>query len=150
IFTTAELAEESTAEFKADFGVEPHFFRGFARDMSQMDPELIGSQVRKVKQMWGSRYKQYPPLEFDVADYYSRVDRPLVRWPCIAPWVTMQVMPNGDMVFCEDFPDLVVGNVREEDPLVLWNNPKSRAWRRRIRTKGIYRAETRCGDYYLQ
>ncbi len=62
----------------------------------------------------------------------------------------MQLMPNGDMAYCEDFPDLVTGNVREQEPLALWNNAASLAWRRRIRTKGIFPAESRCCSYYLQ
>jgi hypothetical protein len=81
--------------------------------------------------------------------YYRNPEEPLRRRRCITPWLNMQVMPNGEIAFCEDFPDLVVGNVRDNDPLALWNAPASRAWRRRIRTKGIFRAETRCCSYYL-
>jgi MoaA/NifB/PqqE/SkfB family radical SAM enzyme len=149
IFTTPSLARESTREFEQEFGVTPHFFNGFVRDVSQMDPEVIARQIDEVKQIWGSRYKQYPPVKFDVADYYRRPESVLRRAPCIVPWLTMQVMPDGEIAFCEDFPDLAVGNVRQIDPLTLWNAPVSRAWRRRIRTKGIFRAESRCGDYYL-
>jgi radical SAM protein with 4Fe4S-binding SPASM domain len=89
-------------------------------------------------------------VKFDIGDYFQKPEQPLVNKPCIAPWTTMQVMPNGDMAYCEDFPDLMIGNVREVDPLKLWNSAGARAFRRRIRTKGIYRAETRCGDFYLQ
>jgi MoaA/NifB/PqqE/SkfB family radical SAM enzyme len=150
IFTTPELAEESSRQFSEEFGTEPHFFRGFVRDMSRMDPHLIATQIQEVKRMWGTRYKQYPPIKFNVADYFRKPEMALTSSPCIAPWVTMQIMPDGEMAFCEDFPDLKVGNVRDSDPLALWNGPGSRAWRRRIRTKGIFAAETRCGDYYLQ
>jgi hypothetical protein len=150
IFTTPELAQESSEQFKEEFGVNPSFYKGFVRDVSKMAPELIAAQIHEVKRMWGSRYKQYPPVKFSVSDYYRKPERTLVNRPCIAPWMTMQVMPNGDMAYCADFPDLVTGNVREQDPLALGNNPASRSWRRRIRTKGIFAAETRCCDYYLQ
>jgi len=149
IFTTPSLARESTQEFDEEFGVTPRFFNGFVRDVSQMDPEVIARQIDEVKQVWGSRYKQYPPVKFDVADYYRRPEWVLRQAPCIVPWLIMQVMPDGEIAFCEDFPDLAVGNVRQTDPLILWNAPASRAWRHRIRTKGIFRAESRCGDYYL-
>jgi MoaA/NifB/PqqE/SkfB family radical SAM enzyme len=150
IFTTPELAEESSAQFREEFGVDPHFYRGFVRDMSRMDPDLTARQIQEVRRMWGTRYKQYPPVEFDVADYYRQPEKALTRSRCIAPWVMMQVMPNGDLAYCDDFPDLIVGNVRDGDPLATWNGPGSRAWRRRIRTKGIFGAETRCAGYYLQ
>jgi MoaA/NifB/PqqE/SkfB family radical SAM enzyme len=149
IFTTPELARESAEQFQREFGVEPRFYHGFVRDMARMDPQTIAGQVREVRRIWGSRYKQYPPMEFDVADFFHRPQAPLMPRPCIAPWLTMQVMANGELVYCADFADLVIGNVMEQDPLVLWNSPASRAWRRRIRTKGIFPAETRCASYYL-
>lgn len=149
IFTTPELARQSSEQIRGEFGIEPKFYHGFVRDMSRMDPELIAGQIREVRRLWGSRYKQYPPLDFDVADYFRKPESPLVRKPCVSPWMTMQVMANGEMAFCEDFADLTVGNVAEQDPLVLWNGPVSRSWRRRIRTKGILPAESRCTSYYL-
>ncbi len=149
IFTTPELARRSSEQIRGEFGVEPKFYHGFVRDMSRMDPELITGQIREVRRLWGSRYKQYPPMDFDVADYFQKPDSPLVQKPCVSPWLTMQVMANGEMAFCEDFADLTVGNVAAQDPIALWNGPASRSWRRRIRTKGILPAESRCTSYYL-
>jgi MoaA/NifB/PqqE/SkfB family radical SAM enzyme len=150
IFTTEELARESSAQYKQDFGIEPEFFKGFVRDVSKMVPETIETQITEVKRMWGSRYKQYPPMKFSALEYFHRPEKTLNNKQCVVPWMSMQVMPNGDMAYCEDFPDLVAGNILNEDPLVLWNNEMSRSWRRRIRSKGIYPAESRCGDYYLR
>jgi hypothetical protein len=115
-----------------------------------MDPRLIDAQIREVKHIWGSHYKQYPPIDCDLAEYFREPAKTLVASPCLVPWMTMQLMPNGDMAYCEDFPDLVIGNVRGQEPLALWNNAASLAWRHRIRTKGIFRAESRCCSYYLQ
>jgi hypothetical protein len=149
IFTSAELARTSAEQFRREFGIAPRFYGGFVRDMSAIVPETVAAQVREVRRLWGSRYKQYPPQEFDLAAFFHRPDADLLGRPCVAPWLTMQVMANGDMAFCEDFADLACGNVRDQDPLVLWNNPVSRAWRRRIRTRGILPAETRCTSYFL-
>jgi MoaA/NifB/PqqE/SkfB family radical SAM enzyme len=149
IFTTPELAQQSSEQLQDEFGVKPKFYHGFVRDMSRMDPELITGQIREVRRLWGSRYKQYPPMEFDVADYFQKPERPMVQKPCVSPWLTMQVMTNGEMAFCEDFADLTVGNVADHDPIALWNGAASRSWRRRIRTKGIFPAESRCTSYYL-
>jgi hypothetical protein len=149
IFTTADLARKSIRDFQMDFGIEPRFYNAFVRGMADIDPHLIGEQVQRVRRLWGSRFKQYPPGSFDMSEYFLHPEKALTKRPCIAPWLSMQVLPNGDMAYCEDFADLVTGNIRDQDPLVLWNNPVSRAWRHRIRTKGIYPAETRCVDYYL-
>jgi MoaA/NifB/PqqE/SkfB family radical SAM enzyme len=149
IFTTAELAASSARQFREDFGVAPRFYQGFVRDVTRMEPAAIAAQVAEARRLWGSRYKQYPPVAFTVSDYFRHPERALVSSPCIAPWSVMQVMPNGDVAYCSDFADLVAGNVRAQDPREVWNGPVSRAWRRRIRTRGIYEAETRCCDYYL-
>src|SRR5262249_47811342 len=53
IYTTPALARASTREFEEEFGVTPHFFNGFVRDVSQMDPEVIARQIDEVKQLWG-------------------------------------------------------------------------------------------------
>ena len=32
---------------------------------------------------------------------------------CIAPWTQTMVYPNGEIVFCNDNPDYVLGNVKD-------------------------------------
>jgi MoaA/NifB/PqqE/SkfB family radical SAM enzyme len=149
IFTTAELASLSSRQAREEFGRDPKFFSAFVRDMSGINPELIEQQMKQVREDWGSRFKSYPPIRFQIREYFQHPERPLVSGPCTTPWRSMQIMPNGDMAFCSDFPDFVVGNVADGDLLKLWNGSGSRAWRNRIRTKGIFAAENRCCDHYL-
>jgi MoaA/NifB/PqqE/SkfB family radical SAM enzyme len=149
IFTTPELARQTNEQFREEFGVEPKFYNGFVRDVSRMDLTAVAAQIRAVERMWGSRYKKYPPGKFDLVEYFTKPEKVLKPKQCIDPWGTMQVMANGDMAYCSDFAELVTGNVRRQDPLALWNNEASQAWRRRIRTKGIFPAETRCCDLFL-
>jgi MoaA/NifB/PqqE/SkfB family radical SAM enzyme len=149
MFTTPEFAAESAREYEAEFGIAPAFYGGFVRDVSRMDAVAILRDVRAVRALWGARFKEYPPMEFDLETYYRRPEQKLNDRPCIAPWLTMQIMPDGTMAFCEDFADLPCGNVTREHPLDLWNNERSRAWRRRIRTKGVFAAESRCVAHYL-
>ena len=149
IFTTAELASLSSRQAQEELGRDPRFFSAFVRDMSGMNPELIERQIQQVRKNWGSRFKSYPPIRFQIREYFQHPERPLVSGPCTTPWRSMQIMPNGDMAFCSDFPDFVVGNVADGDLLKLWNSSGSRAWRNRIRTKGVFAAENRCCDHYL-
>jgi hypothetical protein len=149
VFTTREIAAESAAEFKADFGIAPRFFDGFVRDVGPVDASAIARQIDQVKALWRSRYKQCPPGRFDIQAYFHKPREPVKNQPCIVPWLTMQIMPDGQLAFCEDFADLSVGRVCETDPLALWNNAQSLQYRRRIRTKGVYPAESRCGNQYL-
>lgn len=149
MFTTPALAAASELEYEREFGIVPTFYRGFVRDVSRMNASAIMRDIHSVRALWGSRFKEYPPIQFDLATYYHRPEQKLSHRQCIAPWLTMQVMPDGTMAFCEDFADLPCGNVTQEHPLVLWNNARSRAWRRRIRTKGVFAAESRCVAHHL-
>jgi len=149
IFTTAELAAESSDAYRAELGTVPKFFDGFVRNVSSMDPSAIAGQIQDVKRLWRSRYKQCPPGRFDLNNYFLKPREPVKRQPCIVPWLTMQIMPDGQLTFCEDFADFTVGNIRDVDPLTLWNNGQSMKYRRRIRTKGVFPAESRCGNQYL-
>jgi MoaA/NifB/PqqE/SkfB family radical SAM enzyme len=149
MFTTPELAAQSDREYQAEFGIAPAFYQGFVRDVGDMNAQAILRDVRAVRALWGKRFKEYPPIDFDLDTYYHRPEQKLNNRPCIAPWLTMQIMPDGTMAFCEDFADLPCGNVTEQHPLDLWNNTRSRAWRRRIRTKGVFAAESRCVAHYL-
>jgi MoaA/NifB/PqqE/SkfB family radical SAM enzyme len=149
MFTTPQLAAESERAYRAEFGVSPAFYRGFVRDVTGMQPQAILRDVTAARQLWGKRFKEYPPIDFDLAQYYHHPEQPLSNRPCIAPWLTMQIMPDGTMTFCEDFADLPCGNITREHPLDLWNNSRSREWRRRIRTKGVFSAESRCVAHYL-
>jgi MoaA/NifB/PqqE/SkfB family radical SAM enzyme len=149
MFTTPELARTSAEQYRREFDIDPKFYQGFVRDVAGLDIEGVTSQIREVKQRWGARYKQYPPVRLDLERYFRHPEEPLTSSPCIAPWLTMQILPGGDLAFCEDFADLVIGNIRTEDPLLLWNSARSRAWRRRIRTRGVFPAESRCVAHYL-
>ena len=148
MFTTKELAKESVEQYKQEFGIEPRFYDGFVRDVTRMNPGLIADQIMAVRAQWGSRYKHNPPVRADLSQYFRRPRERLTRRQCISPWLTMQVMPDGEMTFCEDFADLPVGNICARDPLDLWNNEVSRSWRRRIRTVGKF-VESRCVAHYL-
>jgi MoaA/NifB/PqqE/SkfB family radical SAM enzyme len=149
MFTTPQLAAESEREYQQEFGIAPAFYRGFVRDVTAMNPQAILHDVLAVRALWSKRFKEYPPIDFDLGVYYHHPERRLNDRPCIAPWLTMQIMPDGTMTFCEDFADLPCGNVTQEHPLTLWNNSRSREWRRRIRTKGVFAAESRCVAHYL-
>src|SRR5262249_44735605 len=69
MFTTPELAAASSEQYRREFGIDPKFYAGFVRDVSRLEPATIKSQIDAVKQMWGSRYKQYPPQDFDLHRY---------------------------------------------------------------------------------
>jgi radical SAM protein with 4Fe4S-binding SPASM domain len=149
IFTTEQLAKVSSEKFKKEFNVTPKFWNGFIMDYSGMDIAAIIRQQKEVKKAWGGRYKPFPPEKgFNVAVHFLQPNTVHGGGLCILPWVRTQIMPNGDVVLCEDFPELVVGNILKGALLDIWNNGEYRHFRRYIREKGIFPACTRCCGLY--
>lgn len=60
---------------------------------------------------------------------------------CYNPWHTATIRGSGDLELCQGY---VVGNIRENNLMDLWNNEKSRHFRRIIKTDHITPACYRC------
>jgi radical SAM protein with 4Fe4S-binding SPASM domain len=87
-----------------------------------------------------------PPGE--VAAYYARPALPIRRRVCYAPWTTVDVRPDGSAVFCPDYPDYAIGNVREEPLLRIWNGERAQKFRRSLLDRGLFPICARCCGLY--
>jgi radical SAM protein with 4Fe4S-binding SPASM domain len=45
-------------------------------------------------------------------------------------------MPNGDVAPCRDYPDYVVGNIKEDSILDIFNNGRYRKFRQALKDMG--------------
>jgi radical SAM protein with 4Fe4S-binding SPASM domain len=55
---------------------------------------------------------------------------------CVAPWLIAEVMPNGDVAPCRDYPDYVVGNICEDSIVNIFNNERYRKFRTALKEEG--------------
>jgi radical SAM protein with 4Fe4S-binding SPASM domain len=55
-------------------------------------------------------------------------------------------MPNGDVVNCRDFPDIIMGNVKDQPLLEIYNCEKFQAFRRALAKApgGVFPTCSRC------
>jgi radical SAM protein with 4Fe4S-binding SPASM domain len=148
IFSTRSLIATSEARFRHAFAAEPRFFRGFERDVSRMRAGAILEQLawiqRDVDRHGALLFRQTPADSCDIDDYFHQPQRFLGRPQCAVPWKYMQVMPNGDVAFCMDFPDFIAGNVRSEDWVSIWNGSRARKFRDQLMAGGPFAACSRC------
>ncbi|MCX6349088.1 MAG: SPASM domain-containing protein, partial [Candidatus Aureabacteria bacterium] len=87
-----------------------------------------------------------PPEAID--EYYANPGRPVRRRFCYSPWEMIDIRPDGSAVFCPDYPDFAVGNVREEPLLSIWNGEKARKFRRSLLDHGLFPICSRCCGLY--
>jgi radical SAM protein with 4Fe4S-binding SPASM domain len=148
IFATDRQIATSEARYRRTLGGEPRFFRGFRREASGMQSELIEDQLagirRDVARQGAPLFRQTPARTFDIDDYFHEPERFLGQPRCTIPWRYLQVMPNGDVAFCMDFADFIAGNVRTEDLTAIWNGPRARQYRQELMTSGPFAACSRC------
>lgn len=89
----------------------------------------------------GLRWK-FVPLETkrEVLDFYAgRFD--YSGYTCSQPWTTMRISPTGDAFPCLNYR---IGNVRADGINALWNHPRYREFRNRMKPRGLYQSCAGC------
>lgn len=66
---------------------------------------------------------------------------------CPVAWYFAQVEPDGDVTFCGDFPDVVLGNVRRQSFDEVWRGEVAEAFRARLRAAPLPVCSRCCGSY---
>lgn len=81
----------------------------------------------------------FVPSEIDYEDFYS-YKQLSDRSRCLSPWFIATLLPDGGITSCQEY---VVGNIKDERFLTLWNNRKMRNFRL-YRRKKVFPACFRC------
>ncbi|MDR0643499.1 MAG: radical SAM protein [Treponema sp.] len=63
--------------------------------------------------------------------YYADLETP-VRRHCIVPWCQTDINYNGDMHFCADYPDYILGNIKEQSFTEIYNGERANRFRKAI------------------
>ncbi|MDR1046681.1 MAG: radical SAM protein [Treponema sp.] len=73
-----------------------------------------------------------PTLNPDrVHTYYADLETP-VRNHCIVPWCQANINYNGDLHFCADYPDYILGNIKERPFTEIYNGDRANRFRKVI------------------
>ena len=87
-----------------------------------------------------------PALNPDKVEvYYNDLETP-VRNRCIVPWCQANVNYNGDVHFCADYPDYILGNINEQSFADIYNGERANKFRREISSfeGGLFPGCLRC------
>jgi MoaA/NifB/PqqE/SkfB family radical SAM enzyme len=63
--------------------------------------------------------------------YYAELETP-VRNHCIVPWCQANVNYNGDVHFCADYPDYILGNITQQSFKEIYNGDRANKFRKAI------------------
>ena len=63
--------------------------------------------------------------------YYAELETP-VRNRCIVPWCQVNVNYNGDVHFCADYPDYILGNITQQSFREIYNGERANQFRKTL------------------
>ncbi|HEY2933040.1 MAG TPA: radical SAM protein [Acidobacteriota bacterium] len=151
LFVTEKMGAAYEKRLHEEFGTSGSSWRGFVGSIQeQIDLDTLSAQMREIREA-----KKSPPLMFfpnlaDRAELERFFRRPGFTFhrSCHAPWKHLEVQPNGDVYTCHDFPDLVVGNLREQSIRDVWRGPKMEKFRRFLRAGNLFAICGKCCRLY--
>lgn len=137
------------ALMRRHFGAEARSWRGFAGRPDGIDAAAVQRAVAAI------RASRHPFATFFVPNlslpeipiYYADPSHTFGKRACVVPWMRADILPNGDVSTCIDFPDYVVGNVKEQGLRAIWNGARFRRFRQLVRG-GLLPICSRCCGLY--
>jgi MoaA/NifB/PqqE/SkfB family radical SAM enzyme len=111
-----------------------------------VDVDKLYDEMRTIERTAKLPVTFYPGLSrSELHTYYNEPEKPVrARTPGCA-WLQTAIFPNGDVSPCFDH---VVGNIREQSFMDIWNGEKFRAHRMRLAQHGSYDLCSRCCVYF--
>jgi radical SAM protein with 4Fe4S-binding SPASM domain len=132
-YTNRGIIDKHTAFMKEHLDTDIHCLEGFANGYNEgIDGELFSEVLERVHAMENG----YPIITVPairpgkIGTYYSTLEEP-VRDQCSIPWFQGNIDYNGDVYFCSDYPDYVLGNIMKESSFYdIYNNEKAQKFRK--------------------
>ena len=159
-FVPAEAGARYEATMQEAFGVSGASWKGFEFSWpkeaarSHQLQELVGllQRLRSGRfrdYLRGKAWRSFIPNvgAEDVPAYFTRPERTFGHDLCPVAWYFAQVEPDGDVCFCGDFPDYVIGNVRRQRFPAIWMGEKAQAFRQRLIREPLPICARCCGSY---
>ncbi|UCC95267.1 MAG: radical SAM protein [Candidatus Omnitrophota bacterium] len=137
-FTSSYIGNSQKTILKEKLGTDAYTWQSYAKSFTPQEAQSFADSLdRARKKQWSFDYLVVPDLKGnDVKDYYLCPEKMFGYGKCAAPFIMVDIMPNGDVTTCRDFIDVKVGNITENDLLSIWNNEKFVAFRKLLIEKG--------------
>jgi radical SAM protein with 4Fe4S-binding SPASM domain len=137
-FTNEDIGRAHTRVFEEKLGITPTKWQGYLFDHDVDTTALLGSLQRIRNRKWKFQHLFIPNLKRDeeIVEYYKNPNNFFGYGPCISPWFVTEIMPNGDVAPCRDYPDYITGNLMEQSLLEIWNGERYKKFRTALKENG--------------
>jgi radical SAM protein with 4Fe4S-binding SPASM domain len=145
-----EAAQQHSDDFKRRFGFEPHTHWGWVGEWKNFDHGIIYDKFEEMQNL-SRQNKKCPPLMYPhlnsrekVKQYYADHGARFGYDQCVSIYMTMEVDSNGDVSLCRDYHDYIIGNIRNQSAVDIWNSEAARKFRGSVSSDGLMPVCTRC------
>jgi radical SAM protein with 4Fe4S-binding SPASM domain len=151
--TTERQGKSHEAAFQKLFQIAAPSWKGFLRQPQLDGAEKIRAVVEQLRADPANRgFLQWETPSWSPQDFFDYYRNPTAASPvgrtCRFPWDAVSISPNGDVCPCPDFPDFVVGNVKDSSFANIWNSPRFAQFRRTLAEQGRFPVCTSCCHLY--
>jgi len=121
---------------------------GFKWSHEKVDTHQLVDTVHRIRSKnWSFPYVFAPKLTDEEVHRWYRADEQSNSFgykKCVAPWTMVEIMPNGDVTPCRDYPDYITGNIKERSLMDIWNGERYKKFRNVLRENTLLPICSRC------
>ena len=143
-------AQAHTEDFERRFGFKPQTHYGWIGTWKDFDHGAIFDRFEEMEKL-SETQQRCPPLMMphlntreEIQTYYADHNETFNYNQCVSIYMTMEIDSNGDVSLCRDYHDYIIGNIKTDTVMDMWNNEKARKFRTSISSDGIMPVCRRC------
>ncbi|MCG2711519.1 MAG: radical SAM protein [Candidatus Omnitrophica bacterium] len=125
-------------------------WRGFHHETSGIDIKKFTALLRHFKKNLKD-IVYVPFMDFSEKQYtvwFSNCTKEAKKHTCGNPWALADIQPNGDVNFCVDFPDYIIGSILYNTLGEIWKKERAEKFRAYLQEKSLPIC-LRCGAQYI-
>jgi radical SAM protein with 4Fe4S-binding SPASM domain len=147
-FISESQARAYESFMQTHFDITPKTHLGYLMPY-EIDKDEFVRQMEKIdRERWPIQISSYLKRPEHIYTYVDRPEVPPDNAFCYRQWARMDITPDGDVAPCILYPDLVVGNLRDQRVLDVWNGPDFTRFRQ-LRRREILPVCAKCNALYL-
>lgn len=140
MFISEKMAKSYEEEYYTCFKLKPFAQRG-AIATPNVNVLKIKKIIGRIQEKYGNMHILHDLNKIDLYTYFNEPEKQF-RTPnmlrCYAASNILEITPNGSVITCHDFPDYIVGNVKEQSIDEIWNGSKINEFRKVVETEKIF------------
>ncbi|AIQ51300.1 radical SAM protein [Paenibacillus sp. FSL R7-0331] len=127
IFVDPSLGVEYSRIMQHEFGVNSGSWEWFSDKIipfSNDEIDIIYRQVQELRSKDKASFLLPIVNREEFFDFFHSKHQKSTDY-CKFPFSSCSVLPNGDVTFCVDFPDYIIGNINDQSISEIWNGTKA-------------------------